>query len=71
MNTQSDNTDGNWWGSIGQFKLFNGGFPCPDNAVHKIEELYVRVDNTNYKAGANMASTNNGNVVYMDEFIEE
>lgn len=71
MNTQSDNTDSNWWGSIGQFKLYNGGFPCPDNAVHKIEELYVRVDNTNYKAGANMASTNNGNVVYMDEFIEE
>lgn len=71
MNTQSDNTDGNWWGSIGQFKLYNGGFPCPDNAVHKIEELYVRVDNINYKAGANMASTNNGNVVYMDEFIEE
>ena len=60
-----------WYGAIGEISLFGTGLPFPGSgSVNKIE-LYVRVDNTNYKAGANMASTNNGNVVYMDEFIEE
>ena len=51
----------NWWGALGQFTIYQGGFPCSNAAVQKKVELWIRVDNTP------MADIASGNVYRLNK----
>ena len=55
-----------WWQSIGQYDSYEGGFPGPANRISKNVELFIRVDNTNYKQHASIHK----NYINADEFNE-
>lgn len=58
-----------WFGGIGQYVVWNSGFPAPDGSARKFVELYVRIDNVDGFTGK--ASIRNNKCIFMDEFIEE
>ena len=39
----------NWFGSIGQYSAYNGGFPASDASIQKKVELWVRIDKVTNK----------------------
>lgn len=44
------NTNGNWWGPIGQFALHQSGIPAADSSIQTETELWVRVDTLSYNS---------------------
>lgn len=61
-----------WHGGIGQTEIYNNGFPTPaeDNVTGPVE-LWIRIDNADYKQASSMKNTEDGTTIFMDEFIEE
>lgn len=64
--------NGYWHGGIGQTVIYRKGFPTPvEDSVSGPVELWIRVDNVDYKQASSMKKTDEGTIIFMDEFIEE
>ena len=57
---------GNWYGGLGLYSAYQSvGFPAPDGSNQQRVELYVRVDNTNFKG---YAAINTARFVDSDDY---